>query len=109
MYWRALDGGRALYKSALMRPQGKWDDDSFWNPQTGEDRKLAQRFTAGLTPAKREEIHRKLDLGVAQQWRGERHSFVDAVGQFGFLHRLVKVAPGAGHGAHARAGAVHSR
>jgi len=61
VYWRALDGGRSLYKSALMRPQGKWDEDSFWNPQTDEDRKLAQRFTAGLTPAKREEIHRKLD------------------------------------------------
>jgi hypothetical protein len=61
VYWRALDGGRSLYKSALMRPQGKWDDDSFWNPQTDEDRKLAQRFTAGLTPARRDEIHRKLD------------------------------------------------
>jgi hypothetical protein len=61
VYWRALDGGRSLYKSALMRPQGKWDDDSFWNPLGDEDRALANRFTAGLTPARRDEIHRKLD------------------------------------------------
>ncbi|MDB5319928.1 MAG: hypothetical protein JWN40_1559 [Phycisphaerales bacterium] len=61
VYWRATDGGRSLYKSALMRPQGKWDDDSFWNPQTDEDRKLLLRFTAGLTPAKRDEIRRTFD------------------------------------------------
>src|SRR6266480_664089 len=34
IYWRVLDGGRALYKSKLLRAQGKWDDDNFWNPQS---------------------------------------------------------------------------
>jgi hypothetical protein len=61
VYWRALDGGRALYKSKLMRPQGKWDDDSFWNPQTDEDKALQKRFTAGLTQEKRDDLHRRLD------------------------------------------------
>jgi hypothetical protein len=61
VYWRVLDGGRSLYKSRLMRPQGKWDDDSFWNPQSDEDRELADRFTAGLSAEKRAELRRKLD------------------------------------------------
>jgi hypothetical protein len=56
IYWRATDGGRARYKSARMRPQGKWDKDSFWSPQSEEDRKLFLRYTAGLTPRKRQEI-----------------------------------------------------
>jgi len=59
VYWRATDGGRALYKSALMRPQGKWDDDSFWSPQSEDDRKLFLRYTAGLTPEKRQAILKK--------------------------------------------------
>jgi hypothetical protein len=61
VYWRALDGGRSLYKSHLLRAGGKWDEDSFWSPQTPEDKKLAERFTAGLSPQKRDEIRRKLD------------------------------------------------
>src|SRR4051812_19820831 len=32
IYWRVLDGGRALYQSKLLRPMGNWDDDSFWSP-----------------------------------------------------------------------------
>ena len=32
VYWRALDGGRALYTSHLLDPQGQWDEDNFWNP-----------------------------------------------------------------------------
>ena len=61
VYWRALDGGRALYKSRLMRAQGKWDDDSFWNPKSAADQRLAERFTAGLSSAKRAEIRGKLE------------------------------------------------
>src|SRR3954469_7963874 len=30
IYWRVLDGGRSLYRSKLMRPMGRWDEDSFW-------------------------------------------------------------------------------
>jgi hypothetical protein len=61
VYWRALDGGRALYRSPLLRPAGKWDEDSFWSPASEEDKRLAASFTAGLTPQRREEIRRKLE------------------------------------------------
>jgi hypothetical protein len=61
IHWRVLDGGRSLYKSRLLKPMGKWDDDSFWNPQSAEDRKLTARFTAGLTPEKRAALRQKLD------------------------------------------------
>ena len=53
VYWRALDGGRSLYKSALMNPQGKWDADNFWNPADPEDRKLMESYTSGMTPESR--------------------------------------------------------
>jgi hypothetical protein len=55
IYWRAFDGGRALYKSKLLRPAGVWDEDSFWNPQSDEDRKLSERFGVG-PPERRKEI-----------------------------------------------------
>lgn len=45
VHWRALDGGRSLYKSALMDPQGKWDSDNFWNPQSEDDKALLQRYS----------------------------------------------------------------
>lgn len=48
VYWRALDGGRSLYKSKLLRSQGRWDDGSFWDPQTDEDKALAKRFSGNL-------------------------------------------------------------
>jgi len=53
IYWRAFDGGRSLYKSKLMRAQGRWDDNGFWNPQSDEDKALQQRFTAGMSPEKK--------------------------------------------------------
>ena len=58
VYWRALDGGRSLYKSKLLRPQGRWDDGSFWDPQTGEDKALAKRFSGNL-PAERQRAIRE--------------------------------------------------
>jgi uncharacterized lipoprotein YddW (UPF0748 family) len=61
IYWRVLDGGRSLYKSKLLRPMGKWDEDSFWNPQTDPDKALAHRFTANLTDARRKELLAKFD------------------------------------------------
>ncbi|MEP6662981.1 MAG: family 10 glycosylhydrolase [Verrucomicrobiota bacterium] len=45
IYWRAFDGGRSLYKSKLMRAQGKWDEDNYWNPQNAEDLAVQQRTT----------------------------------------------------------------
>ena len=44
VYWRCLDGGRSLYHSKLMDPQGKWDEYSFWNPAP-EDEALTYRYT----------------------------------------------------------------
>jgi len=61
IYWRALDGGRALYRSKLLTPMGKWDEDSFWNPQTPEDAALQRRFTAGLSDDRRKELLKKFD------------------------------------------------
>ncbi len=61
VYWRALDGGRSLYKSSLMDPQGKWDEDNFWNPSDPEDRKLMESYTAGMTPESRKALLEKLE------------------------------------------------
>ncbi|HEO72011.1 MAG TPA: hypothetical protein ENN80_12165, partial [Candidatus Hydrogenedentes bacterium] len=46
VHWRALDGGRSLYKSALMDPQGRWDEDNFWNPQRPEDLAELSKYTS---------------------------------------------------------------
>ncbi|HZV36490.1 MAG TPA: family 10 glycosylhydrolase, partial [Verrucomicrobiae bacterium] len=59
IYWRALDGGRSLYKSKLMRPQGPWDEDNFWNPQSETDKQLLQRFTPNMTPEQRAALRSK--------------------------------------------------
>ncbi len=56
VYWRVLDGGRATYKSEFLLPGGKWDEDSFWTPQNEADRKLMERYTAGVTPQRRKEL-----------------------------------------------------
>jgi len=37
----------ALYRSRLVRAENKWDDDSFWNPQTDADKELAKALHAG--------------------------------------------------------------
>lgn len=42
IYWRALDGGRGLYHSKFVDPQGKWEDASFWDSATDADRKLME-------------------------------------------------------------------
>lgn len=59
VYWRALDGGRALYRSDLLDPQGPWEEDSFWNPQAAEDRALVERF--GNPEPVRRDLRRRLD------------------------------------------------
>jgi Glycosyl hydrolase-like 10 len=61
VYWRALDGGRSLYKSKLMRPQGKWDEDNFWNPKSEADKVLLQHFTPNMTPEQRTALRNKFE------------------------------------------------
>ena len=62
VYWRALDGGRSLYHSKLMRPQGKWDEDNFWDPKTGAGVQALQRFTSNLTPQQRAAVQDKMKV-----------------------------------------------
>ncbi len=60
VYWRAFDGGRSLYASKLLDPQGKWEDDNFWNPASPADRKLVERY--GIPPeAERKKVRDKLE------------------------------------------------
>ena len=61
VYWRALDGGRSLYRSALMDPQGKWDEDNFWNPVAPEDVELSKKFTNNMAEADRKALLAKLE------------------------------------------------
>ncbi|HZL36304.1 MAG TPA: family 10 glycosylhydrolase [Tepidisphaeraceae bacterium] len=61
IYWRVLDGGRAMYKSRLVKAEGKWDEDSFWRPKSEQDRRLMEKITAGMTAARREEILGKFE------------------------------------------------
>ena len=56
IYWRALDGGRALYRSKLLAPGGQWDADSYWSPQSDADRALFARFSGNMSDQKRKEI-----------------------------------------------------
>lgn len=60
VYWRALDGGRSLYKSDLMDPQGTWDADNFWNPASEQDLKLLQAYT-DMSAESRKELLAKLE------------------------------------------------
>ncbi|HOZ45807.1 MAG TPA: family 10 glycosylhydrolase [Candidatus Hydrogenedentes bacterium] len=53
VYWRVLDGGRSLYKSALMDPQGKWDEDNFWNPQSDEGKAELAKYSTMDAEARR--------------------------------------------------------
>src|SRR4051812_184460 len=59
IYWRVLDGGRSLYHSKLMRPQGKWDEDNFWNPQNDTDKAMMLGFTPNMTPEARTALRNK--------------------------------------------------
>lgn len=61
IYWRALDGGRALYDSKLLRPGGKWDEDSFWSPANPQDRALSVRFSGNLPEEKRKAVLAKFN------------------------------------------------
>lgn len=60
IFWRVLDGGRALYKSRLVLPEGKWDDDNYWSPKTDAGRVALATFTPNMTPAQRQAIADKM-------------------------------------------------
>jgi hypothetical protein len=62
IYWRVLDGGRSLYRSKLLRPMGRWDQDSFWNPQTEADKALLRRYNPNQTDAQRQALLSKFDV-----------------------------------------------
>lgn len=61
IYWRALDGGRSLYPSKLLRAGDRWDDDSFWNPKEPHDRPLVEKYFGNVPPEKRQQIIAKMD------------------------------------------------
>lgn len=44
IYWRTRNGGRAVYHSGVMDLEGKHDEDNYFNPQTPEDKALADYF-----------------------------------------------------------------
>jgi hypothetical protein len=60
IYWRALDGGRSLYHSKLMEPQGKWEQNNFWNPGTPQELAFTQLYTQ-MSPQARLELLHKLE------------------------------------------------
>src|SRR5213079_2617593 len=45
----------------LLRAQGKWDEDNFWNPKSEEDKALQKRFTAGMTAEREAALRAKLE------------------------------------------------
>lgn len=60
IYWRALDGGRAMYPSKLLRAGDRWDEDSFWSAKDPHDRALAEKYIGNVPQQKRTEILAKL-------------------------------------------------
>jgi hypothetical protein len=62
IYWRVLDGGRGLYHSKLVLPEGRWDDDNFWHPESPADQKLLEAFTPSLNAAQRQAIADKMKV-----------------------------------------------
>jgi hypothetical protein len=61
VHWRVFDAGRATYTSKLLKPMGRGEADSFWTPQSEEDRTLFEKYTTGLTPQKRADIERRMN------------------------------------------------
>lgn len=61
IYWRTFDGGRSLYHSKLMRAGGKWDEDSFWNPQSDADKALFRRYYPNYSDQQRQALLNKFE------------------------------------------------
>src|SRR4051794_23238785 len=56
VYWRVLDGGKALYASKLVKPEFKSDADSIWDPQTPDEKALYKKFFGNVSEERRKEI-----------------------------------------------------
>lgn len=56
VFWRTLDGGRALYASKLVRPEFKMEPDNIWDPQTEEEKRRYKSFFTNITEARRLQI-----------------------------------------------------
>lgn len=59
IYWRVFDAGRATYKSKLLKPAGRGDEDQFWNPQSPADKALLKRYYPNVTAAQQKDIYTK--------------------------------------------------
>lgn len=59
--WRVFDAGRATYKSKWLRADARPESDSFWNPQTEEDKALVKKIFPGVTEARRKEVFAKFE------------------------------------------------
>jgi len=60
VYWRAFDAGQATYKSQLLAPGTRPEEDNFYNPKAAEDLALQRRIFPGLTPERSAEILAKV-------------------------------------------------
>ena len=61
VYWRALDGGRANYRSRLIDPGMTVEEDGFYTPIRPEDVKLTETYTPSMTREARLELARKIN------------------------------------------------
>ena len=59
IYWRVFDAGRATYKSKLLKPAGRGDEDQFWNPQADADKALLKSYYPNFSEAQKKDIYNK--------------------------------------------------
>jgi uncharacterized lipoprotein YddW (UPF0748 family) len=56
VHWRVLDGGRAVYKSKLVRASYKVDPDYVWDPQTDEGKAIYKKYFGNISEERRKKI-----------------------------------------------------
>ena len=76
--WRTLDGGPAMWASRIVRPEFKWDDDSYWTPQSDDDRRLFKTYNPNMTEAARQELAQKI-----MRWDYSTFDPLDAAVRYG--------------------------
>jgi hypothetical protein len=57
VFWRVFDAGKSTYKSKLLAPGETPEADSFYSPQTDEDRALMHKYFPGVTPERVKELN----------------------------------------------------
>jgi hypothetical protein len=55
--WRVFDAGKSTYKSKLLAPGETPESDSFYNPQTDQDRALLKKYSPNITPQRLAELN----------------------------------------------------